>query len=63
MAEIEFKEGDVVKLKSGGLSMTIEAFTWNAGRDEPHKDRVNCIWFDNKKLMKESFPTIVLEHV
>jgi uncharacterized protein YodC (DUF2158 family) len=35
--------GDVVQLKSGGESMTVEA---------AEGDRVWCVWFEGKKIQK-----------
>lgn len=62
MNETEFKAGDVVRLKSGSPEMTIDGFTWNQTKDEYYSDRVDCIWFDGKTLVKQSFKTILLEH-
>jgi uncharacterized protein YodC (DUF2158 family) len=38
--------GDVVQLKSGGTSMTVE---------EIDGDHVWCVWFEGKKAQREKF--------
>lgn len=40
-----FSVGDVVQLKSGGESMTIE---------EVDGDNISCVWFDGKKLQRQT---------
>jgi uncharacterized protein YodC (DUF2158 family) len=41
---MDFKVGDIVKLKSGGPKMTIEKFgTVNSN----NADGIHCVWFDN----------------
>lgn len=63
MSNSIFKKGDVVRLKSGGPTMTIVDFSWNRTTDNPYTDRVECTWFDDKSnLKKDSFETILLEH-
>jgi uncharacterized protein YodC (DUF2158 family) len=48
-----FEAGDVVQLKSGGQTMTIE---------EVSAGRVACIWFDDKnKVCRDAFSAVVLE--
>jgi uncharacterized protein YodC (DUF2158 family) len=43
----EFKEGDVVRLKSGGPNMTVETVD---------DDEVRCAWFDDKnQIHRENF--------
>jgi uncharacterized protein YodC (DUF2158 family) len=59
---VEFEPGDVVQLKSGGPSMTVERF----GKDpKTQEDVVFCTWFETvgkrQELNRESFPPIVLE--
>ena len=49
---MDFKLGDVVQLKSGGPSMTVEAISGND---------VVCIWFDKMKAHRKSFPAIAVE--
>jgi len=53
---MEFKEGELVRLKSGGPLMTVE---------EAHEHDLSCIWFEkvgNKQvLQRNSFPPVVLE--
>lgn len=41
-----FAIGDVVALKSGGISMTVEAV---------EGDSIVCIWMDGKNLQKATF--------
>ncbi|GAA3988139.1 YodC family protein [Mucilaginibacter dorajii] len=62
MSESIFKEGDVVRLQSGGPKMTIDGFAWDKLRDKPYNDRVECTWFDEKNaIQKGTFKTILLE--
>ncbi len=42
----EFKEGDVVKLKSGGPEMTVS---------EVKGDKLYCKWFDEKGELKAKY--------
>jgi len=51
--EHEFKEGEVVVLKSGGPRMTIEGI----GKYGPGatKDNANCIWFEGTKRHEAIF--------
>ena len=47
-----FKEGDVVILKSGGVHMTVQ---------KAHEDGIClCVWFSDGTLNKEEFPSILL---
>ena len=48
----QLKVGDVVKLKSGGVKMTIEEID-NDGN-------VSCVWFDGTQLQRGEFPEITL---
>jgi uncharacterized protein YodC (DUF2158 family) len=59
---VEFALGDVVHLKSGGPSMTVERF----GKDQKtQEDVIFCTWFETvgkrQELSRGSFPPIVLE--
>ncbi len=49
-----FAEGDLVQLKSGGPTMTV---------DDPanYTDRVECVWFSGSKLHRGTFHPGVLE--
>lgn len=49
----ELKDGDVVRLKSGGPDMTIEGIG-NYGMGSTTK-RALCVWFDGKKRFQEVF--------
>lgn len=51
MAE-EFVVGDVVQLKSGGESMTIE---------EIDRDEISCVWFEGKNVKRDSFAAATLK--
>lgn len=46
MADVEFKVGDVVRLKSGGLKMTIATID---GKD------IYCKWFDKDTTLKDDY--------
>lgn len=48
---MDFKPGDVVKLKSGGERMTVEEIG----------EYVSCVWFNAKKIERDSFDPVVLE--
>ena len=60
---MEFKLGDLVRLKSGGPLMTVEQV---GERAMTGGEAVWCVWFEtvgNKQLMKrETFPPVVLEY-
>jgi len=51
--EREFKEGDIVQLKSGGPKMTIEGI----GRYGmvATSDNASCVWFEGKNVKKAVF--------
>ena len=53
----QFKAGDVVVLKSGGPSMTVESVRSDAGGNI----RINCMWFDGPKVQRELFSPDSLE--
>lgn len=59
--EAAFKIGDIIVLKSGGPSMTIEKFPWNPTKNEYYSDRVECVWFDKDTLKRDTFNTPTLE--
>ena len=50
----QFKVGDVVRLKSGGVRMTVELIDGDA---------VLCVWFDKNDLKRGGFPSETLEAV
>jgi uncharacterized protein YodC (DUF2158 family) len=59
---VEFAPGDVVQLKSGGPSMTVERI----GKTErTREDAVFCVWFETvgkrQECNREAFPPMVLE--
>ena len=53
----KFKVGDVIKLKTGGHSMTItgNATTHTQQGNIAIPDRYECFWFDGKKHQKAVF--------
>lgn len=51
----QLKVGDLVKLKSGGVKMTIEEI--NDDGD------VSCVWFDGTQPQRGAFPAITLMKV
>jgi uncharacterized protein YodC (DUF2158 family) len=55
MAE-QWKEGDVVQLKSGGPIMTVETVANIQG-----KTTVFCLWFDKTQRISGTFPPGTLE--
>jgi len=48
-----FKEGDIVKLKSGGPEMTIEKIGQKKTGNEEFFAR--CVWFENDQSKDENF--------
>lgn len=44
-----FNKGDLVKLKSGGPTMTVTEVAEKPG------GYVHCVWFDGKKKLDDSF--------
>ena len=62
---MEFKEGNVVRLKSGGPDMTVE----QVGEQHmfPGKTVVFCVWFEivskQRVVKRDSFPPATLEVV
>jgi uncharacterized protein YodC (DUF2158 family) len=56
---VEFKEGDVVQLKSGGPKMTIKDIgDYSMGTGILS---AKCVWFDGKKQCTSVFPLHTLE--
>ena len=56
----EFKEGDVVVLKSGGPKMTIETFPY-VDMGETYNDRAKCVWFSNYEIKRDVFKVTALK--
>lgn len=54
-----FKEGQVVILKSGGVSMVIESFETDPSN--PDKIYAICVWQDKNKPYREKYSIDVLE--
>ena len=48
---MDFKAGDVVKLKSGGPKMTIEKIGATSSANE--ENVAHCVWFDKDEQMKD----------
>jgi uncharacterized protein YodC (DUF2158 family) len=57
LAEVSFKVGDIVQLKSGGPEMTVERVS-SAG-----KNVYWCQWFAGRKLESGQFPADSLKPV
>lgn len=51
---MDFKVGDVVQLKSGGLKMTVCQYPFKTLDGIEHTDRIVCTWFDNENHLKQS---------
>jgi uncharacterized protein YodC (DUF2158 family) len=64
MENSEFKPGDLVRVKSGGPTMTVEQVGKTAVQQE---EAVWCVWFEkvgNRQVpQKETFAPVVLEKV
>ena len=56
----DFKDGDVVRLKSGGPKMTIQTFPYKRG-PVVFNDSASCIWFEGNDLRTSVFKTILLD--
>ena len=56
-----FNVGDTVVLKSGGPTMTIDKFPWDGAKGVYHTDRVECVWFGNGELKRETFQVTSLD--
>jgi uncharacterized protein YodC (DUF2158 family) len=58
---MDFKPGDVVRLKSGGPRMTVE----QVGKTQFGDDGVWCVWFETsgsrQVAKRETFPPVALE--
>ena len=49
---MKFKVGDVVQLKSGGPSMTVQEIT---------EEEALCVWFNRAEQMRDSFAAPALQ--
>ena len=45
---MEFKIGDVVRLKSGGPEMTVSQYPFKTVDGVEHEGQVECTWFDSE---------------
>jgi len=50
MEKQEFQVGDIVQLKSGGPSMTVDAIL--GPKDESSGPRLRCYWFERNNLRR-----------
>ena len=50
-----FKIGEVVRVKSGGLPMTVEEMR------QPDPDFIDVVWFDGNNLHRNAFHASMLE--
>ncbi len=55
---MEFKKGDVVKLKSGGPRMTINDIGDYGYGGGDGFDQAKCTWFDEKNIIQEHLFTL-----
>ena len=60
MADEEFKEGDIVQLKSGGPSMTIADID-DYGMEGSGHTQAKCVWFENTKKREGVFELFALK--
>jgi uncharacterized protein YodC (DUF2158 family) len=60
---VEFKKGDVVKLKSGGPLMTIDDIGDYSPFGVNGTDQAKCIWFEKTKMIEGIFALETLEVV
>lgn len=51
---MDFNVGDSVRLKGGGVTMTVEKI---------ESDDVTCVWHRNRSLMRETFAAVALQKV
>jgi uncharacterized protein YodC (DUF2158 family) len=58
MAGEQFRPGDLVRLRSGGPSMTIESVGISSFTEEP---TVFCVWFDGKMKQRDNFAAEAVE--
>ncbi|HWB27661.1 MAG TPA: DUF2158 domain-containing protein [Chitinophagaceae bacterium] len=59
----KFKEGDIIRLISGGRTMTVNghAVKHTASGDIPIADRYECFWMDGIKVQKAVFREEILK--
>jgi uncharacterized protein YodC (DUF2158 family) len=60
MSEVEFKRGDIVRLKSGGPKMNVEKIDKNQSNEERS---VECSWSDKDHIFRDVFFPETLEYV
>ena len=60
MADEKIKTGDLVRLKSGGSSMTV---LWVFPHEDTKKPWARCVWIDAQKTwLEKDYPGDALEH-
>lgn len=57
----QFQKGDVVCLKSGGDSMTIEDLGNFSVMGVGPREGAKCVWFSDHEVKRETFDIAVLE--
>lgn len=58
----EFKKGDLVQLKSGGPTMTVEKVgTFGGGMGVSGYSGAACVWFEGAKVVRDIFAIEALE--
>lgn len=58
-----FQVGDVVELKSGGPTMTVEKVGRLARSMAEAYEGASCVWYDGSKMIRENFPIEALDKV
>ena len=56
---MDFEEGDVVRLKSGGPTMVIKEYPAKNLEGQPMTTHAECEWFDNDGILKHSIFKII----
>lgn len=51
---MDFKDGDVVQLKSGGPKMTVRQCPFKTSEGVEYPDRAECTWFNDENHLKHS---------
>lgn len=58
-----FQVGDIVEIKSGGPTMTVEKVGRFSRSMNDSYDGVSCVWFDGSKMVRENFAAEALDKV
>jgi uncharacterized protein YodC (DUF2158 family) len=59
----KFKTGDIVKLKSGGPTMTVGAPVPFGLKGDSNPNLAQCFWFHGTEIKSKTFPVEALELV